>query len=501
MNQIGITDVKSAIESFIEDCNKYPICYDLNDVKKLNNPSFWEEIIDAWSENYEPHTCNSVYIPYDIVSSRLLVLQPIRDVIIKYIIMNKMKSELRHSLKDQSLKSFIFENNINVGTYFKADIFDCYENINHNFLIESIESLLKKKLDYCYFKVLRNSLSIPILMPNNETIIKNVGVLIGSKPDEYWANIFLSSVELKLSQAGLNVCRESDEFIVFSKNVKEAREHYQIMEKEIAKIGLAINKSKNIIKHFTHHSSKEIILELIIENSSDPIITHQLRKDYSKGRNNETTQLREISRLEHKNEIIHFLESMNESVNSIINFQNKINTKSDKPDIIEYPSSVNKTAFEISNLERLVEIIKYHPRGEYYTSLAIKILVFVAKNANYTIDRFEIDISKKMFDASENVANRTFVYSNVQIINLLGDIETHDYQKYLIIRHLYKDETGLAFQFKNYSVSPKFVDFFDSVQVTKKLPFEDTIRDLLNDIYNSTSYYPLRDVCKTLLMK
>jgi hypothetical protein len=113
-----------------------------------------------------------------------------------------------------------------------ADITKFYDSISSETLAQKISDIINVDCDYrfkAFIKRFYNSLSI------------------GDWCDHYIQNIYFSKLDKALSNSKWSYGRMTDDIRVFCRNIEEAEEAYSLIEKEIAKIKLAINTDKLFI--------------------------------------------------------------------------------------------------------------------------------------------------------------------------------------------------------------------------------------------------------------
>ena len=190
-----------AIEKFKNDIVQFPIYFQAKDLEYLETQVALENIAEKLeSPNYQPNYPQSFSIPYDTISTRKGYLLQIEDLIIRYVLFNHLESTLK-----------LYSNKINpseFSVFCMVDIFDCYNQINNDILIQTLRQELASKIDNDSFTLLEKCLNI-YESPSD----KISGLLVGSKPDEYFAELFLSVLHSKMN-IGIsdNISRSGDEF-------------------------------------------------------------------------------------------------------------------------------------------------------------------------------------------------------------------------------------------------------------------------------------------------
>jgi hypothetical protein len=114
-------------------------------------------------------------------------------------------------------------------------------------------------------------------------------------------------------------------------------------------------------------------------------------------------------------------------------------------------SALDLSIYDVENIDKLLKIIYQFPKSEYYSFLAIDILVFIALNSahcsnfHFGLEYLDMpEITVKVTKACE--------FANIAITEILESDNIHDYQKYLLLRRLYKNTQDLDYSFDNYSI-------------------------------------------------
>jgi hypothetical protein len=160
--------------------------------------------------------------------------------------------------------------------------------------------------------------------------------------------------------------------------------------------------------------------------------------------------------------------------------------------------TLDLSIYDIENINKLLKIIYLFPKSEYYSFLAIDLLVFIALNSphcsNLHCQMYEYselpDITIKTTKACE--------FANISITEILESDNIHDYQKYLLLRRLYKNKEDLNYSFNNYSIEQvTYVGF--SYGETPKLPFMETTILQINKLHETTNNFALKTLCNYLI--
>ena len=233
-----LREVILAIESFKNDIKNHPIFFSLEDLNYLESDDALQNISEKLKEeNYRPKFPSSYEIPYDLVSTRISHSLSIDDLIIRYVVINKLQKEIK-----------LYSNSIdpsNYKVYCVVDIYDCYNHIVKKNFQKVIKEEFSNKLDSYFLDLIERCLDF-----ESNSLNKIEGLIIGSKPDEYLAEIFLSIIHSKLNmQVSEHISRNGDEFLIGANSVGELRKITIQLIEFLKSFNLQINKSKNLVGH------------------------------------------------------------------------------------------------------------------------------------------------------------------------------------------------------------------------------------------------------------
>jgi len=189
-----------AIERYKSDITNYPIYFKQAELKYIESQVAIDNIQKKLEDKeYLPEIAGTYSIPYDTISTRVCYAPNIDDLIIRYVLQNYFEENVD-----------FYSNKINYSqfnVYAIVDIFDCYNQIDKDILIETIKNELTNKVEDKYLFLLEKCL--------------NNGILIGSKPDEYFAELFLSLIHSKINlKVSENIERNGDEFLIFGNTIR-----------------------------------------------------------------------------------------------------------------------------------------------------------------------------------------------------------------------------------------------------------------------------------------
>lgn len=524
---LNTTQIKNAISDYINDLNNYPLFYDLNKISILKNTRINERIIDRFNKYYQTGNGTTFEIPYNLVSNRDLITLEIEDIIIRYILINHLRDQTNfipsnEKYNDQNIAT-LCQKEIEKGNSvsIKVDISNCYESISHDKLVNEVAKELMLEEESTYLTILKNALKVIYRTDSGEITKKEKGLLIGSKPDEFLAEFFLEKIEEKIKKQGIYVIRVADEFIYFTDSILAAREKYKSIERIISEYGLSFNKSKTIINDYRGDA---LTYKLNLVREYTPFVgsnidvagytSYRLSRE-NMSINNENGQINIINsnddsekniEIESYDSSVLFLRQMLKSEKEIKNYQEKHpNFKYLHNIIHSQPTSsrndfynLDYSVFSIENIEKLKKIIYHYPKGEYYNALAIQLLTFIATNAihvNYDYDdKSQMEYLISLNELEFNL-HQACELANLTIVELLKSEDVHEYQKYILLRCLFKKEHSLDLDIEKYRIQTLN---YDLIAPNGELPFKD---EVIKDVYRLAKYsnfLPLKMICKEL---
>jgi len=516
IDELNKNDITTAITDYKTDLNKYPIFYDAKDLGLLNSANTIESTRNKYNEYYQTDLGKSFDIPYDRISNRSATYLTIEDTLIRYVLKNKLKNYFNLILSSEKYNNENIQYIINNGIeehgpiLIKIDIFNFYEEINHDNLISVLTKRAKLNPDSIFLKVFRNALKTLIKKNDSKVYKKEKGVLIGQRPDQYFAEFYLNHIANEIKEKGIFTLQIADEFLFFSEDIDSARHTYKEIERIINNHNLLINKHKTTVQDLRGQNLAkdykiELKREIIPGNSDFPMETtlkdYRIKEFETDVKNNEPNSIsfnhKEIDSYETAKS---FLEGLVKSKFDIERYRKNYpkfehfwNIRSSQPTDFKVDfEHLDKSLFSIESLEKLREVIYKYPKSEYYSAQAIYLLVFVAKNTVFW------DSSEKDKEANIGVNySDIWKYANVKIVEILESEDIHDYQKYILLRCLFKDEKGLSFSFENFKLNTVINNEIYPIKI--RLPFKKRIKEIVNNINTKTEYYPLKMITDSLL--
>jgi len=537
---IDDTKIKLAINQYKRDILDFPIFFDPTKIKLLENELLISQVKNKFNRDYKPSIGDYFEIPYNRIFTRHSISLQIEDIIIKYIIKNEIENSLKFkvdqsdNLIESSIPESILDNQLKFITV--VDILNFYDSINHKILIDIIKANSNISSDETL--IILESLLKPSYILNDQIILKESGLLVGSKPDDFFAEIILTFMKYHLKKIlNRELLRSSDEFIVATKDIKGARETVNQIEFTFSKFGLRINKSKTKIfetrnSDLNNKLKLKLFDESILEGKSNPewsfkngFLMTEISVSPKDGSDVQNLNISN-SNITTYEESISFLKSMYINQNKVLEYQKKYpkyslfyNIPFSKPtDFLTDYGNLNFKFLEIENLKTIKKIIIEFPKSEYYSAIAINLLVFVAKdlffNLNYSILR---DLRDKLYADSDYSISEIDIriseaceFANIALIELLESEIIFDHQKYLILRGLFMSKSNVEISKNNFTI--KQISYSDNILMdlnpqylmegfAPQLPFRDKLISLTKELINKTNHFPLIVICKRLTME
>ena len=497
-------EIVIAIEKYKKDIVDYPIFFTDKNLTYLESEEALNNISQKLQDiKYQPEFPETYKIPYDAISTRLAHNLQIDDIIIRYFILNELQKDIEVYVNQTNPKDF--------KVYCIIDIYDCYNQIKSDVFLETLKNEFTNKIDEDLFNLISRSLNYKNLFSK-----KDNGLLVGSKPDEFFAELFLSIIHSKLNiKVSENISRLGDEFLICGDSIGELRNYLESIEEILfTEYSLKINKSKSNVK-FT--SEKRNITRVIpyeepwpytSPSCPPPMYPKILYKELNYTINHKDLEShKDFNRIDSYKKSIEYLKLITPEIEKI-----EIYTKKTPGDLSLFAYWNSSTPTETKQLyqnidfetilnpnvlDKLETIIYRFPRSQYFSHLAVKNLCIYAKNFYYSDDEStgkndnnafivdNIDFSKV------NPKNSTFLCekSNSILLNAIRSNDIYDYQKYLILRELYLDRKNLTTNLDNFKIkgSPPF-DILIQNELKKisesywelELPFQTIINELIN---------------------
>lgn len=495
-----LREIILAIESFRNDIVNYPIFFKQIDLEYLNTEEALKNISEKISQaDYQPEYLIKYSIPYDLISTREAYHISIDDLIIKYFITNQFKKEID-----------LFTNHINPENfkiYCVVDIYNCYQQIQYETFLDIIKAELSNDTSKFYLDLLEKSLKL-----NSYYSDEINGFIIGSKPDEYLVELFLSLLHSKLTNdITENISRNGDEFLICANSLSEIRNLVERIQSFFKEYKLEINRSKNFIK--INSENRKITRVIPYEEPwpySSPSCPPPMYPTIHYKEVNYTTTYRHSTKKNDLNTIdsyessIEYLKSITPEIENIENLVKKYSPYS----LFGYWNSstptYEKKLHEAINFERILNpivldnletIIYRYPRSQYFSAIAIKNICIYAKNMNYThtnsckkneSNAFVIE-SNDFSNYNDKNSSLLCEKSNSILLNAIRSAEIYDYQKYLIIRELYFDKKKMSISKENYKTNGQipFPILFENefIQLNENnLELELPLQNILNEL-------------------
>lgn len=490
-----------AIESFKNDIVKYPIFFCTKDLIYLESEEAIENISKKITDiNYKSEFPEIFKIPYDTVSSRNAYHLSIDDLIIRYFIVNHFKKNIN-----------LFSNHVNpkdFKVYCIVDIYNCYNHIGKDVFLNTIKNDYCNKLDPSIINLLINSLNY-----SNQYSNKISGILIGSKPDEYFAELFLSIIHLELNnKVSENISRNGDEYLIGANSLNELKRMVSDLDCTLTKYGLHINKSKNFIKFITETRSITRVIPYeepwpYTSPSCPPpdfptILFKEINYNKTIGQNKSKVATPLINSYEESIEYLKFIIPETQKIElltkrysafSLFGHWSSSTPNEEKKlhEAINFELVLNPLV-----LDNLETIIYRYPRSQYFSSQAINAVCIYAiyMDYSYTSSCQNNSTNAYIIDLydfkSYNSKASSFLCekANSILLNAIRSNEIYDYLKYLIIRELYFDKKNLTINKQNYKLSG---------EIPFPILFEKEFKKILENEYKLE--LPIKTIIKELI--
>jgi len=520
-------EIQFAIGLYKQDILNYPIYFNPTTISLLDNEIFIYQIKNKLNRNYRPALGKTFLIPYDRISTREIITLELEDIIIRYV----LKIELQ-----KKIKVLANNNDCNADLSVLIDISDFYQSVNHDVLISIFKASGEISDNSDLLEVLKGCLKVSFLKDNKIKTL-NSGLLIGSKPDEYFAEIFLNYVQASIqNEITPKIQRFSDEFLIFGSDINEIRETVQKVRSLLSNFGLKINLSKTkLIKETRSKQEFESNLKLfeeskLIGSASMPTFWVKngfevITKPIAMRKDDQVVKMKnEISNYE---DSIVFLKSLYQSYTSLNEYQQKYpdykyfyNIVFSQPTdfLLDY-EKLNFEIIEIENIKTVKDIIVKYPKSEYYSAIAINILVFIAKGLFYSVNhsivrdlkhkiRSDIEEFNYQVPSFDSKITEACEFANFQIIELLKSDEIFEHQKYLILRTLFMNKNNLSISIKNFEIKKingGLVEQFLNPNYhmvggfKPELPFKELILTEIKRLNDVTKHFALKSITEHLI--
>lgn len=501
--------VENVLYKYVKDLNNYPFPYDIKRFHPFNKDIFINNIISKWHEFYQITPGLTFDIPYNILENRKSILLHPEDMMIRYLIVEELS---KHVSTDKNTKLNLNDiyNNFSKVTIpakfiFRIDIENCYENIDHEILLNAFKN---KGVNQFVLKILGQSLKV-LFFQEGEIKQVNRGVLLTSKPDEYFAEFLLEEIRTRINNEFDNVYRTSDEFYFGANSINEGRKKLKVVKEILNEFGFKTNRYKTIcipLSDELDYNSFE--LKIVEAGATDPFLAFSLNKIPINKSPKTINNKKEILKVENYKDSILFLNDLLDSRNQILNFQKKHPKNKFLDNIImSQPSEVKSDflkldlkLFSIEKLTQLKRVIYLFPKSGYYSNIAIELLVYVSKNSFLAIDRYTYGCDNPLDNYPESIIKMDAIckLSHSTILEMLHGDDIHNYQKFLLLRSLFKNETNLSFNLNNYKLESKHYNFQDDMRFYKTNPFLEKVLKEVKENLVASECSLVSEICQFL---
>lgn len=497
-----LREIILAIENFKNDIATFPFFFSNEDLDHLDSEEAIQKLSDKISnKEYKPDFISSYKIPYDSVSTRWAYLFHIEDLIIKYIIVNQFKKEF--NLYSNHIEPSQFK------VYCILDIYNCYNQINPEIFLDTIKAHLSHKIGAEYLILLEKSLIF-----DNQYLDEVKGLNIGSKPDEYFAELFLSIIHSKLNnRVSENISRNGDEFLICANSLNELRKYVEAIIILLKEYSLEINKSKNHVNYFLEERRVTRVIPYeepwpyTTPSCPPPVFPEINYKEVNYLTTfKESKDNQDFNKIDSYEKSIEYLKAIGPEIEKIVAFTKNYPEHS----LIGYwnsstPIEVKKLHETInfdlvlkpSVLDKLETIIYRFPRSQYFSALAVRNVCIYAKYFDYRYDDSCNRNEKNAYliegldfsGINMKISSLLFEKSNSILLNIVRSNDIFDYQKYLVIRELYFDKKRLRISKDNYKIkgqAPFSILFENAFKklIENEWELELPLRIIINEILN-----------------
>lgn len=495
-----IRKVIIAIEQYKQDIVQFPIYFEPNSIEYLDTKLALDNICAKY-DNPDYRVENAIYysIPYDGISTRNAYHLNIDDTIIRYILAKSLSSSTSIYTNTVDSKPY--------SIYALIDIYDFYSQIDNGVFIETIKQTISNKIDKKCLELFEKRIFVHDIIGSP---IK--GLLIGSKPDEYFAELFLSIIHAKInSEISRYIIRNGDEFVIFSNSVNEIRETITNIEYLLKDYKLSINKAKNRLVYIKEKRMSTRLLPfeqqpLFTSPSCPPPMIPEIlfrETNFTITYNNDDLNDKKFDSIHSYEDSINFLKALSTDLEKVKAFNNKYpeyhlfnDWNSSTPlEAEQMYKEINWSLLTKPNsLDNLETIIYRFPRSQYYSAMAIHFVCVFATVFYYNYCLSAKNSDKKVYIVDDidfshiNQENSTLLVekANSILLNALRSQDIYDYQKYLILRELFFDKQSLSINKSNFNLK-------------SNLPFPILIIDSLKNISSAEIGGPFAVITNAIL--
>ncbi|MBQ6421261.1 MAG: group II intron reverse transcriptase domain-containing protein [Clostridia bacterium] len=125
---------------------------------------------------------------------------------------------------------------------YKADVSNYFNSVP----VERLTAMLREILadDPALLRFLTGLLEEPQVLENGVPLTEQKGIMAGTPTSAFFANVYLSSLDRRFSDAGIPYARYSDDIIVLAHSAEEAEAHARTLRDALEALGLSVNPDK-----------------------------------------------------------------------------------------------------------------------------------------------------------------------------------------------------------------------------------------------------------------
>lgn len=225
---------------------------------------------------YKQDSSFAYFPPKSDITYRRMIFIPIKDLVIRYALVNVIAEELDYRLHNRcfsnrktngqnasfnllqkyaetSWPNFVnwqAECSGNYSMMLKADISSFYDSVSHDNLCRILAKKLKIQLKSDFIKLFRLILKVPVAsyshFDNSIQEAENLsqGLVTGCGTDGFLANIYLMGVDEKLNFEGIEFGRYTDDIRIFSNDRGKLQKAIMVLQESLLALGLNLNAAK-----------------------------------------------------------------------------------------------------------------------------------------------------------------------------------------------------------------------------------------------------------------
>ncbi|MBR0509097.1 MAG: group II intron reverse transcriptase domain-containing protein [Clostridia bacterium] len=125
---------------------------------------------------------------------------------------------------------------------YKADVSNYFNSVPVERLTAMLQGILAD--DPALLRFLTGLLEEPLVLENGVPVTEQKGIMAGTPTSAFFANVYLSSLDRRFSDAGIPYARYSDDIIVLAPCAEETKAHADTVRAVLSELGLTLNPDK-----------------------------------------------------------------------------------------------------------------------------------------------------------------------------------------------------------------------------------------------------------------